>query len=808
MSTTNYSTIAISSGDELDVRSFGIKQGMSRLFHVDVRAVSRSHDIDFDEVIGAPAKFSLQTGSGSHSWQGVCAQIEQTRVERRGLATYSLVIMPRAWLMTKRKNYRIFQFESELDIVKKMLGEWSVPFEERVDKSGHKARKYRCQYAETDFDFMSRMLEDAGISYYFEEKGGQSVMVLDDAPQARALGKPRLRFHDAPDSADVDFVTRVAVGQRVGLGKMTIGDLDYRRPSTNQPRLSATGGLPTEQALEEFHYEPGAFLYKQSGAGGKTPAADDRGASRTDEQAGAAKVESRLNGGRAGTKRVTFESNAIDLVPGVIMSVIDHPHRVLGADRSLLVTEALLEGDHDEDWRVHVEVVPTDAPHKPELRTPRPKVTGLESATIVGPQGEEIHTDEYGRVRVQFHWDREGRRDETSSCWIPSSQPWAGAGFGGINLPRVGQEVLVEFLGGNPDRPVVVGRVFTETQPPPYKLPDYKRVSGLRSETSPRVITGGAGADGDVAQFAKGLLGGLASSIVPGGIAEALENPLFQAKSPDQQTHSWKGNEISVHDQPNKQQLYLQAERNMNTVVKKNQTTVIGDSRSTAVTYDDVLLVGRDQSQVIGNKQSTTVKADRSVKVKGAQKHEVVGDISVHTEANQSYHVEQTFHSHAKDHLITSRPVGSIILLVGKSSIIMQPDFIVINSVDVFINPGPEDTRKAMQGIRPEKPEEKEAREKKEAEKQRAADAFQMANTSIRQGDHLLYYQYFAPTQVRPAAVTKEQIAAFHKSKWQEYFNPGGSPGDDQLYNDLLSNASKKPWEIEWEFAKPPAGTP
>ncbi len=714
MSNTNHATAEIASGDALDVRTFAIKQGMNQLFNIDVRAVSRSLDIDFDEVIGKPASLSLRSPHASPSWEGICSQIEQVRVDSQGLATYALTIQPRAWLMTQRKNYRIFQFETELDIVKKMLGEWGVAFEERLDAGNYKPRKYRCQYGETDFAFLSRMLEDAGATYYFEQKEGKSVMVLDDAPHARELKKPNLRFLDAPSTPRHEFVTRVSVAQRVRPGKVTIGDLDYRKPSTNQPRLSATGGLPQEQELEQFHYEPGAFLYKQDGGGGSTPTADDRGSSRTDEQLGSARTENRLHGKRGSAKRVTFETNAIDLVPGVITSVTNHPHRVLGAG-SLLVTEALLEGDHDDDWRVHAEVVPTDTPYKPDTKTPRPKVTGLESATVVGPEGEEIHTDEYGRVRVQFHWDREGKRNETSSCWIPSSQPWAGAGFGGVNLPRIGQEVLVEFLGGDPDRPVVVGRVFTETQPPPYKLPDYKKVSGLRSESSPRTI--GGAADGSSAGMATkgGLLGGSCQPLGNTGINQALNGSFFDAKSPDSQTQSWNGNEISFFDQPDNQKFYLQAERDMNCVVKNNQKSVISNARSATVGTDDVLSVGHKQLNVIGNNQTTSVGGNRYVNVAQEQTHVVTGDIKVEGQKNQTYEITETFKSTAKVHHFIGN--DKIILEVGSSTIVMTRDYIVVQAKDVFINPGTADAQKAAEGQRPEKPEEKAKREKDEETK-------------------------------------------------------------------------------------------
>ena len=188
MSTSNHANVEVASGDSLDVRSFAVRQGMSELFHIDVRVMSKNLDVDFDTVIGQPAKFTLGTHWSAQTWEGTCSEMEQIRVDSQGLATYALVIQPKAWLMTQRRNYRIFQFETELDIVKKMLGEWGVKFEERVDPGNYKPRKYRCQYAETDFDFISRWLEHFGIFYCFEQTDdGDKLVFLDSNRQTVAV---------------------------------------------------------------------------------------------------------------------------------------------------------------------------------------------------------------------------------------------------------------------------------------------------------------------------------------------------------------------------------------------------------------------------------------------------------------------------------------------------------------------------------------------------------------------------------------------------------------------------------------------
>lgn len=196
----------------------------------------------------------------------------------------------------------------------------------------------------------------------------------------------------------------------------------------------------------------------------------------------------RLDGSRSEALSCAFDTNALDLAPGVVLSMIGHPQRDLGEDRRLLVVASTLTGTVGARLQHHCEAHRADVPYRPLPKTPRPRVMGVESATVVGPAGEEIHTDEFGRVRVHFHWDRESRMDEKSSCWIHVSQSWGGAGYGGVNLPRIGQEVVVDFLGGDPDRPIITGRVYTNLQKVPYSLPASKTQSGWKSNVTDNPI--------------------------------------------------------------------------------------------------------------------------------------------------------------------------------------------------------------------------------------------------------------------------------------------------------------------------------
>lgn len=668
--------VQVTTGDTLDARSFSITQRMSELFRVEVSAVSTNPAIALGEVIGNEASFTVTQRGEARTLTGVAIEMAQTRVDAAGLATYSLVIAPKAWLLTQRKNHRIFQFVSELDIVKTILGEWGIDFTLRTKRS-YKPRKFRVQYDETDFAFVSRMLEDAGINYYFESTGNGSSMVLDDAPESGSVSHGGLEFYDEPQAATAEFVTRVTVGRAVRPGKMTIGDLDYRRPSTSQPRLSRDHGLSQEADYEQFEYEPGAFLY-QAPAGGNTPHADDRGASRTDEGVGAEKTNDRLLAKREGDRVVRLVSSALTLSPGNILNISGHPHSAARSD--LLVIATKLGGKHDEDWRIEVESAPTSSPRRPPQRTPKPRVSGVESATVVGPKGEEIHTDEYGRVRVHFHWDRAGKSDDSASCWLPTSQPWAGTGFGGVNLPRVGQEVFVEFLGGDPDRPVVTGRVYTVTNPPPDKLPKHKTVSGIMSESTPRLVMGAA--DGAGAGQETSLLGG-GQNMTPSEISDEVSKPgPYQASSPTGSMNSWHGSGIKFEDDLTSPMIYLQAERDANFRVNNIWRTMVFGNRGCKVGTDDFLEVGNTHGTHVVKHQFVTVRGNQTLNVTDSRVEKIdktctlsVGDGGYHVNADEEAGIR------AKKQIVITSDTR-IHLNVQGSEIEILPGSIRIQSTD------------------------------------------------------------------------------------------------------------------------------
>jgi type VI secretion system secreted protein VgrG len=579
--------VAVASEAALDVRQFSVHERMSALFEVDLVALSEDPDLDFEAIIGHEARFAIRGGLDegfTRSWTGICHRFEQIGVEEKGLSTYRLGIVPSLWLTTQRRNHRMFQQKSEVEIVLQLLEEWGVDPEKKLSGT-YKKRKYRVQYGESDFTFLRRMLEDVGVSFYFSEASGQSRIVLADMPQTNEPREHKLPFRDdVTVHRDLEHVTAVHVGRQVRPGRYTMRDHDYRKDPRHKLLATEAGGDGIEARLERFHYTPGAFLF-ESDKGESTPTADDKGRHRTDERDGAQLARKRLQAKRGDAKTCSFETNAYDLAPGVVIAIVDHPRRDLAEDRKLLIVESTFQGTSNGAWSHRCEARSTEGHYRPPMETPKPKVSGVESATVVGPAGEEIHTDEFGRVRVHFHWDRESRMDENSSCWIHVSQPWGGAGYGGTNLPRIGQEVIVDFLSGDPDRPILVGRVYTNLQKTPYTLPANKTQSGWKSNS-----TGGSGGY----------------------------------------------NEIMFEDAGGKELVRMQAQKDHHKLVKHDEQGAIGNNRSKSVGNDDSISVGNDRSSMVGSNNAEIVGGNEAVTVGGNQAVTVGGNQTISVTGNQT----------------------------------------------------------------------------------------------------------------------------------------------------------------------------
>ncbi|MBW2456433.1 MAG: type VI secretion system tip protein VgrG [Deltaproteobacteria bacterium] len=527
----------------LSIRSFRVRERISEPFQIDIVARTENADLNFEALIGQPARFELRNDApgalvAARTWTGLCARCEQLRAESDGLSTYALTIVPRLWLLAQRRNYRLFQHLSVIDIAASMAAEWKVSQRLLVARTHYPPLELRIQYGESDYDFLCRLLEEAGICFTFTESDDAgTVMVLSDEPHAAEKRAAELQFVDEEGPAQAagkEYCTNLRVRRELRPGKVVLRDFDFRRPAYELFAQASTEEGP-EEALEQYHYVPGAFKTEGHPLT-DTPAADDLGVARADELAGKGIAQRRLEGERVRRRAVAFETNAFDLCPGTTLAVTSHPRAEINDADKLLMVSLEISGEEasDEPWVAEGQALFTDGPYRPELRTAKPRIFGIQSAVVVGPEKETVFTDEYGRVRVQFHWDRQGVLDPMSSCWMRVSQAWAGPGYGLINLPRVGHEVLVGFVEGDPDQPIIVGRVFNGAQQVPYPLPGSKMMSGWKSDSNSNII-------------------------------------LFD-------------------DTPGDEVFYTQAERNKLNIVKRHEATIIGGHRTEYLgTFDKLM---------------------------------------------------------------------------------------------------------------------------------------------------------------------------------------------------------------------------
>ena len=469
----------------LDIRSFSVVESLSEPFLVHLIALSAAPDLDPGDYVGQGVTFRMDTGAeGVRSWSGLVASFELSEVEDRGLSTYEITVSPRLSLLDYRVNCRIFQRQSAPDIAVKLLGEWQIEPELRLSED-HKALEYRVQYHESDLAFLQRLLSEDGISYFFEDEAGETRLILSDQPQRAEASRPALpyRSSDHDDTGD-PHVRYVLAQKEISPVAVTIGDFDLRRPAYGLFHTAERGervGRAGGPILEQYLYRPGSGLGSGPGTASTsdTPAADAISTARVDEHLGRATARSALEGQRG--LEVKLQSNVSWLAPGTAFLVSEHPK--LDGKR-LVVTEARLAGDFTGSFSAVVVGRHGESSIRPAPLA-RPVMPGMQSAVVVGGADQEIHTDEFGRVRVQFHWDREGSFNESSSCWLRVAEGWAGAGFGLLSLPRVGHEVLVDFVAGNPDEPIIIGRVHGLTTPPAFGLPASASKTSWRSQATP-----------------------------------------------------------------------------------------------------------------------------------------------------------------------------------------------------------------------------------------------------------------------------------------------------------------------------------
>jgi type VI secretion system secreted protein VgrG len=565
-----------SGGPSFDVRRFSIREAIGAPFTVALWAVCDDPAIDLSALLGKAALFRLADGwDHARAYRGVCRAAAQTQAEPTGLSSYELTIVPALWLLSQRRDIRIFQHKSVPEIVAAILDEWQVPATWAMDRAAYPALEYRVQHGESDLAFVSRLLEEAGITYTFAGDDA-GTLVLSDAPhRADPRPGPPIHFVDNPSRAvDGEYVTRVCLAREARPGAIVLRDHDPRSPAYALFGRAAGAGI--EARLERYGYAPGGSVIEGEQGGG-TPVADDQGVARASEAHLGAVAALRLEEQRLGERAVTFASNVPDLAPGTVFSIARHPAEALAEDRRLLVTDLAVDGTPGETWDISGRAVLAGVPFRPPRSTPRPRALGLATAVVVGPRDQEIHADELGRVRVRFPWDRSGKSEDHTSCWLRVGHGWAGAGFGWMALPRVGDEVIVSFLDGDPDQPVILRGAHNGVSGTPHPLPAFADASAWKSASTP-------GSDGY--------------------------------------------NEILFRDVTARELVYTQAERDETRLVRYDETVTVVQRRSALVKGDASETTGKERIRVTGGARKRRVNGERSARAEGTRKRRLGGKLS------------------------------------------------------------------------------------------------------------------------------------------------------------------------------------
>lgn len=586
------SNISLSIGSldvPLTVQRAELREGLSSPFVATVHATTALPALPPADLIGQTASLTLSGGGGlldldlsleafdllgERTWTGVCRDVVLVKSELSGASTYRFEIVAPVALLALRRRYRVFQDLATPAIAAKTLEAAGLSATLRVDETAHPRRELRVQYNETDGDFFNRMLEEAGVAYTTADSG---EIVLSDRWETGECRAVPLSYVDHPAEAlGRPFVTALELASGMRPGTLVLGDYDFRRPATPL-WVEAPKAGDIEAPLAQQFFLPGATLIGVDHGTG-TPAADDRGAFRHDEKAATADAKRLLEALREGRDEVRFSTNAMDIAPGVVFRVEGYPHPALTPASRLLCTALHIEAEFGVPLRIRVRAVYANAPYRPPRRTVKPSALGVETALVVGPPKQEIHTDEFGRVRIQFFWDLEGKRDAQSSCWVRVSQAWAGMGYGALALPRVGQEVLVAFLGGDPDRPVVVGRLHNALEQTAYKLPEDQAVTGIRTASTP----GGAG---------------------------------------------W--NELRFDDRAGAELVAIRAERDMQKLVRHDEREKTGHNRAIAVGAELRVEVEGDEVRRVEGQRKEHVSGDDTLEVGGNRHATITGSDTV-----------------------------------------------------------------------------------------------------------------------------------------------------------------------------------
>jgi len=542
---------------DLEVLSFSGMEGISQLYQFEIDLVALSPNVAFDRLLNKSARLTIRgLDSTVREVHGVVSRFEMMgTISQRTL--YRAILTPPHFKLTLRRRLRVFQDLTTQQIVTQVLQEGGISAGSLswTLKETYKPRNYCVQYRESDMDFVARLLEEEGIAYHFQHTASELKTVFSDHPGAfqPIPGKANVVFNTTGLASGDEMVSRFSFGQQLRSGAVYLRDYSFRKP-----RVPVEGKAQGADPLLEVYDYPGEFVEAELGQRLATVRLQQQELDRLSGMGSTTCMRMSpgcrftLGGPREGERYPRKELNNQEyLLTAVTHS--GHQPWVLGEEG----------GAGTVTYSNAIAVVPSRTPFRPPRVTPRPEVLGTHAARVVGPPGEELYVDPYGRVKVRFHWERE----QKNTAWVRVAADYAGAGFGNLFPPRVGQEVLVDFLEGDPDRPVVTGRVYNGEQVVPGTLPGGKTGSSIRTNSSPPT----SGSD-----VSTGLLDGFK-------VNEGY-------------------NELRFEDSKESEELGIHAQKDYNVVVENNRTTLVKRDRTETVK--------RDQKEVVERHRTLNVKLD------------------------------------------------------------------------------------------------------------------------------------------------------------------------------------------------------
>jgi type VI secretion system secreted protein VgrG len=605
--------------DVLLLASMTAAERLSAPFEYELALLSEKIDIGADDLLGTPATVALQLPSGGRRFfNGYISRFSQVGFQGT-FALYRANMVPWLWFLSRSANCRSFQDKTAPDIIKQIFRDHGfTDFEERLSGT-YRPLPYCVQYRETDLSFVSRLLEHEGIYYYHEHSDGKHMLVLADSRSAHspAPGYERVPYYPPGPTSPLDHerIDDWSIDKEVRAGAFAHSAFDFTAPRKN---LLARSSAPKGHALSNME----VFDYQ----GDYTETADGDGYARI-----------RLEESQADHEIARAAGNARGLACGCLFTLENHPRTDQNREYLIVSTSALLQsGDYGSAdsspagpvFQCSLTAMDAQIPYRPPRVTAKPVVQGPQTAVVVGKAGEEIWTDKYGRIKVMFHWDRYAKADETSSCWVRVAQIWAGKGWGGMMIPRIGQEVIVDFLEGDPDQPIVTGRVYNGDCMPPYALPDMATRLAIKSSSS----KGGGGF-----------------------------------------------NEIRLEDKKGSEQVFINAEKNQDVRVKKDAFEWIGNERHLIVTTDQIEKVSGDKHLTVGGDQNEKVEGTVSLKT-GMDLQQKVG-MKYGLDAGQEVHLKGGMN-------VVIEAGMSVTLKAGGGFIVVGPAGVTISGTPVLVNSG------------------------------------------------------------------------------------------------------------------------